>query len=289
MTQPVLEGYMPYAGFQTHYSIVGEGNKTPVIMLHGGPGAGSDYLRSMDVLAQDGRKLVYYDQIGCGRSPARLEESNWTISLFVEELHSLVQTLGFSGFYLFGQSWGTILAVFFAHKYPEGVRGLILANCIASMPLYDADTRRLASKIKAPYGEVLLHAIDHLDESAPEFGEAFAQFFGEHYIHHVQLSFHEETTENEVGRIMEGDYELVTTGTLKDVDLTAQLRDISAPVLAIRGEFDMVSQAQLALFQDNLPNLKRAVTIPDSGHIPNADAPGALNHLVQTFISELES
>lgn len=289
MTHTVFEGYMPYAGFQTYYSIVGDGNKTPIITLHGGPGAGSDYLHSLDALAQDGRKLVFYDQIGCGKSPAKLKPDRWTIDFFVEELHTLVQTLGFSEFYLMGQSWGTILAVSFAHKYPDGLRGLILANCIASMPLYDADNRKLAAAMPAPDCDVLLHAIDSLDESAPAFGEAFAHFFYEHYIHHVEMSFDDDGSENEVGRIMEGPYELVTTGILKDVDLTEQLRGISAPVLAIRGEFDMVSEMQLALFKDNLPNLKRAVTIAGSGHIPNADAPDELNRLIQEFLSEIEA
>lgn len=289
MTLPVVEGYMPYAGFQTYYSIVGEGNKTPIITLHGGPGAGSDYLHSMDALAQDGRRLVYYDQIGCGKSPAKLSPDCCTIHFFVEELHALVQTLGYSEFYLMGQSWGSMLAVCFAHKYPSGLRGLILANCIASMPLYDADTRKLAADMPAPDCNVLLHAIDNLDESAPAFGEAFAHFFYEHYIHHVETSFDDDSSENEVGRVMEGPYELVTTGNLKDVDLTGVLREISVPVLAMRGEFDMVSEEQLALFKDNLPNLKRAITIEGSGHIPNADAPEKLNALIQEFLSEIEA
>jgi len=72
------EGKLPFANFSTWYKITGDGDKTPLLTLHGGPGSGSDYLHSLDHLSEDGRKIIYYDQLGCGRSPADSDPSRWT-------------------------------------------------------------------------------------------------------------------------------------------------------------------------------------------------------------------
>src|SRR5215471_16293345 len=76
MSHPIKEGYIPFKGYQTWYRIVGEKEepgKLPLLCLHGGPGACHDYLESLDAMADTGRCVIYYDQLGCGNS--HLDES----------------------------------------------------------------------------------------------------------------------------------------------------------------------------------------------------------------------
>ncbi|KAF5360132.1 hypothetical protein D9757_011748 [Collybiopsis confluens] len=102
---------------QTFYKIIngplsGNGDTTPLIALHGGPGATHDYLL---ILADLGVPLIVYDQIGSGKSTHYTEKmgdtSFWTVQLFLDELDNLIRTLGVQDKYdLAGHSWGGMLA-----------------------------------------------------------------------------------------------------------------------------------------------------------------------------------
>ena len=67
----------------------------PLVVLHGGPGMAHDYLRRLVDLAGDGREVIVYDQVGCGRSSHHPDApaEHWTVDLFVDELAELVEHL----------------------------------------------------------------------------------------------------------------------------------------------------------------------------------------------------
>lgn len=289
MSYPIAEGQIPYAGFSTWYTITGEGNGTPLLTLHGGPGAGSNYLHSLDVLCEGNRKIIYYDQLGCGRSPADSNPSRWTIPFFVDELKTLVQALDLKDFHLFGQSWGGLLAVYYAADNPEHIKSLILANTPVDMPLWDAETQRLAYEMPPPYGEVLGRAIQSGKKDDPAYPEAFGTFFQKHMMHLSELPEMEDESTTEVGQVMEGSVALHTTGNLKDVDATALLSKIKAPTLVIHGEYDLCTDAMVDKMMANLPNAVRCVKLKDSGHIPNIDAPEELTAAIVAFLCEVEA
>ena len=95
MTQPTTEGYIPFKGYQTWYKIVGEkedAGKLPLLCLHGGPGAGYDYLWSLAAMAETGRRVIFYDQLGCGNSHINVSKPEmWTVDLYVEEVDASVR------------------------------------------------------------------------------------------------------------------------------------------------------------------------------------------------------
>src|SRR5258708_10981885 len=98
MTHPIKEGTIPFKGYQTWYRIVGEREepgKLPLLCLHGGPGACHDYLESLYVMADTGRRVIYYDQLGCGNSaiPAQKPEL-WTVELYVEGVEAVGKARG---------------------------------------------------------------------------------------------------------------------------------------------------------------------------------------------------
>ena len=110
-------GHAPFRGHQTWYRVTGDpatASRPPLVALHGGPGAGHDYLLSVADLAGEDRAVIHYDQLGCGNS-TRLREHGadfWTVELFLEELDNLLAHLGIAGEYdVLGQSWGGMLGM----------------------------------------------------------------------------------------------------------------------------------------------------------------------------------
>ena len=100
---------------ETWFRVAGDLNQedpaapSPLVVLHGGPGATHDYLLSIADLSEGGRAVVHYDQLGNGRSTHFPERGAdfWTVELFVRELHNLIDALGItSRHHVLGQSWG---------------------------------------------------------------------------------------------------------------------------------------------------------------------------------------
>lgn len=154
---PVSEGELawdvPDAGkpCKTWFKILGDLESThgpALIALHGGPGAGHEYLVPLaDLYKPYGIPVVLYDQIGCGRSTHLREKMGdagfWSFDLFIKELDTLIDHLNLRGrgFFLLGQSWGGVLAASYAMhqpqgKTPTGLRKLVISSGPSSIPLY---------------------------------------------------------------------------------------------------------------------------------------------------------
>src|SRR5436305_3268904 len=106
------EGFIPFRGHQIWYRIVGEGEahgKLPLLTLHGGPGAAHDYLESLEAVAETGRRVIFYDQLGCGKSPAPSNPAMWTVDLYLQEIDVVRGALGLDRLHILGQSWGGML------------------------------------------------------------------------------------------------------------------------------------------------------------------------------------
>ena len=146
------EGTIPYAGGETWYRIVGEGEepgKLPLLCLHGGPGGTHDYIEPLEGMAATGRRTVFYDQLGCGKSDLPDDPSLWTVELFVEEVGAVRDALGLERVHLFGNSWGGMLAMEYALTQPAGLASLVLASAPASIPPQDEPNRWTRSRPKA--------------------------------------------------------------------------------------------------------------------------------------------
>ena len=104
----IKEGYMPFMGYQTYYRIVGktEEGKNPIILLHGGPGSTHNYFELLDRVAEAGRAVIMYDQLGCGNSFVEGHPELWTPETWLNELCALIDYLQIDHFHLLGQSWG---------------------------------------------------------------------------------------------------------------------------------------------------------------------------------------
>jgi len=192
---PKTEGEVPFLApnadkeCKTWYKIVGslDTDTPPLITLHGGPGAGHDYLVSLtDLYEKHKIPIIFYDQVGCGRSTHFQEkmgdESFWTFDLFFQELDNLVDHLKLreKGFYLLGQSWGGILGGAYASRKPKGLKKLVIASGPASVPLYVKGCQALLAGLPEETRKTLEECDAKGDHESEEFEAASAVFYSRH-------------------------------------------------------------------------------------------------------------
>lgn len=129
----VEEGFVSVTGGKVFYKKVGNGNETPLLVLHGGPGSTSIPLQSLDVLAKD-RPVIFYDQLGSGHSDRPEDSGLWHLERFVEELGQLRKELGLTEVHILGHSWGTTLLASYLLTNPTGVKSAIFSSPCLSAP-----------------------------------------------------------------------------------------------------------------------------------------------------------
>lgn len=142
----IEEGYMPYLGHKTYYRIVGEqsGNKKPLIVMHGGPGSTHNYFEVLDEMAVDGRQIIMYDQLGCGKSAVPSQPELWTAETWVNELIALREHLGLDEVHLLGQSWGGMLEIIYVCDYaPKGIKSMVFSSTLPSAKLWAQEQHRM--------------------------------------------------------------------------------------------------------------------------------------------------
>ena len=222
---PAEEGFIPFRGFQVWYRIVGErdeSGKLPLLTLHGGPGAAHDYLEPLEALAATGRRVIFYDQLGCGRSDKPHDPSMWTVGLFVEEVAAVRQGLGLNRIHLLGQSWGGMLAMEYSMTMPSGLASLTIASSPASMPQWIVEANRLRAALPADVQETLLKHEAAGTTQDPAYEEAMMVFYRRHVCRMdpwpdcLNRTFAQLISDPEVSHTMNGASEFHAIGTLKD-------------------------------------------------------------------------
>ncbi len=293
--EPTTEGRLAFRDGETWYrvtGVVGEG-ATPLVLLHGGPGAGHDYLRSLAHLADTGRAVVHYDQLGCGRSshfPDRGGEF-YTVELFLEELAAVLSHLGIADrYHLLGQSWGGMLAAEHAIRRPEGLRGLVISNSPASMALWGAEAARLRDELPAEVREVLdAHEADGT-YTDPAYLDASQVYYDRHVCRVVpnppevlatKALLDEDPT---VYLTMNGPTEFLCIGTLKDWSVVDEVHRITAPTLLLSGRYDEATPATVQPYADGIPDVRWHL-FTDSSHMPFVEEPEAYRQVVAEFLA----
>ena len=194
---PTREGSVPFnipsisKPCFTYYKIFGDlkGGGTPLVCVHGGPGAGhSTYLPFVELWPLYGIPIVLYDQIGCGESTRLPEtagdESFWQIPLFVSELNNLVDHLQLrdgSGFYLIGRSFGGYIATEFATTRPRGLQRLVLGSASASRELSLQSFEEVRDGMPDEHRQAILEAVREKDFESPGYKTAW-NFFIKTYL-----------------------------------------------------------------------------------------------------------
>lgn len=283
------EGYVDVTGGKIWYRITGQGDKTPVLMLHGGPGYPSHYLNALKPLGKD-RKVITFDQLGCGRSDLISDTTLMTIDNYVEQTHQLLTALQITEVHLYGHSWGTMLGVDYYLKHPKGIKSLILASPCLNSQLWQSDSESLISLLPDSTQTILRNNIKGIPQDSVKLTEAVNTFFGAYYFR-KQPSADLDSAMSQVGwnvyNYMWGTNEFFVLGTLKNYDRTGNLGEIKVPTLYIGGEYDPARPGTLEYYQGLTPNSTVAV-IPNAGHITMNDNPEEDIKVISDFLGSVE-
>lgn len=284
------EGYVEVKGGNIWYAIMGEGSKTPLVCLHGGPGSTSKRYYHLSEIAKE-RPVIMFDQLGTGRSDHHQDTSLLKVDLFVEQVKAIKSALHLNEFYLLGASWGTALALEYYDKYPEGVKGLIFNSPYFSTSVWTADARKLIANLP----DSIQSAIHKAEEDSVFDTEAYAaanRYFSSKHLRRKESATHPYDTVPSEGNFfiyshMWGPSEFTATGTLRNYDNLESLKKIKVPTLFTTGEYDEARPETVKKFTKMTPNAKY-VEIPDAGHSTLNDNRPAVQKAIQDFILSIE-
>jgi L-proline amide hydrolase len=291
------EGFVPVRGYRTWYRVVGEGEepgKLPLLCLHGGPGGTHDYLEPLEGMAETGRRAIFYDQLGCGKSDLPDDPSLWTVDLFVEEVGVVREALGLEHVHVFGNSWGGMLAMEYALTQPSGLASLVLASAPASVPQWVEETGRLRAQLPGDVQEVLDRHEAAGTTDDPEYGLAATAFYERHVCRTdpgpdcVLRSFEFIEQHGVVYRTMNGPSEFHVTGTLRDWSVADRLGEIRVPALVVTGEHDEATPAINRTVAEGIPGAQ-SVILPDASHMAHVERTEDYLRLLDDFLTRVEA
>lgn len=289
-----VEGTMPFDGHSTWYRMAGDPKApgTPLVVIHGGPGAPHDYLLGYAELAGRGRLVIHYDQLGCGRSThlPDVPASFWTLDLFLRELEVLLSHLGVSGHYaLLGHSWGGVLATEHAVRQPTGLRALVIASSPASIALWVSEAERLRAVLPPDVQATLLRHEAAGTTRDPAYHNACKEFYARHLCRldpappEVARTDAALAANMQVFEAMHGPSEFHVIGSMRHWTIVERLHRIAVPTLLVSGRHDEATPATMQPFADRIPDVCWRV-FEHSSHLPHVEEPGRCLQVVGNFL-----
>jgi proline iminopeptidase len=284
------EGYIQVTGGRVWYRIVGSGTRTPLLVLHGGPGVPSTYLKPLAALA-DERPVVFYDQLGSGHSEHPVDSALWTMQRFMTELAEVRRALGLEKVHLYGHSWGTMLATDYVLSHPVGVKSLIMAGPALSSRHFIPDDDSLVATLPTSVRVVLARHERDGSCNTPDYQGAmtvyYQRFFARRQPWSADLDSAVAGVDLTANRVLWGPCR-PATGPLASYDRSDQLRQISVPTLFLIGQYDAATPATTRFYQSRIPR-SELVVFDSTGHLPMQDEPDRYVAAIRGFLDRVDS
>ncbi len=245
----------PSGTFNVWTKRIGNNPKMKVLLLHGGPGGNHSMFESFEsYFPAEDIEFYYYDQLGSLNSDHPTDSTLWTTPRFVEEVEQVRQALGLNkdNFFLLGHSWGGILALDYALKYQQNLKGLIISNMMSSCPDYGKYAENVLAKQVDPKVLAEVRAIEaRKDFGNPRYMALLMPNFYEQHACRVKpfpwaVNQFFNTVNSTVYTLMQGPSEFGISGRLANWDRKADLKDINVPTLTIGGEYDTMDPKHMA-------------------------------------------
>lgn len=243
---------------------VGNNPKIKVLLLTGGPGASHEYFECFEsFFPKEEIEFIYYDQLGTGYSDNPNDTTYWNLNRYVEEVEQVRSALGLhkDNFYLLGHSWGGILAMEYALKYQQNLKGLVVSNMMSSAPAYDKYADVLAAKMD-PNVLKKLKAIESAGKyEDPQYMELLLPNFYTKHVLRMPLEQWPEPLNRAFAKLnhslyvtMQGPSEMGISGKLANWDRSAQLKNITVPTLTIGAQYDTMDPKHMAWMAKEFKN-----------------------------------
>jgi len=271
----------PKGTFKVWTKRTGNNPTMRVLLLHGGPGATHEYMEAFDsYFPAASIEYYYYDQLGSAFSDQPDEPDLWDLPRFVEEVEQVRQALKLDrdNFYLFGQSWGGLLAMEYALKYQQHLKGLVISNMMASIPKYNAYAEQVLMPAMDQKALAEIKALERAGKyEDPRYLELLIPH---HYVQHL-LRMPPEQWPDPVNRAfkhinnaiyvpMQGPSELGASGALAAWDRTADLKQITVPTLVIGAKYDTMDPEHMKWMSTQVQK-GRFLFCPKGSHLAEYD------------------
>jgi len=286
----IEEGYVQTSWGRVWHQTVGSKNAIPLLTLHGGPGSPHDYISTLEALA-DERPVIFYDQLGCGKSDQPKEKSLWRVERFVQELVQVREALNLERIHLFGHSWGSMLATDYALTQPAGLVSLILASPPLSIPQWLEDLDEYRSNLSRELQEVLDRHEKAGTTDSEEYEAATLEFYKKHLC---RLDPWPEPLQRAISgtglavyHAMWGPNEFFMTGNLRNYDRTGRLSEIRVPTLFTCGSYDEATPEATTWYHSLVANSELAI-FKISSHMPHLEEPQRYMRVVKDFLARVD-
>ena len=286
----VLEGYASVLGYKLFYRIFGEPRNGTVLCLHGGPGATHDYLLPLADLAQGGYRVVFYDQLGCGRSEVPRDPGLLVVERYTEEVEGFRKAMKLGRIHLVGSSWGGQLAISYALKYQDRLKSLVTVGGYHNVPLMFEEMQRMKRALPSEIYRTLRRYEEAGDYENPDYLRAVTAFYRKHlctlkeWPPEVQYSL--DHTSKLVYETMNGPNEFTIIGNTRYWNASDRLGSINVPTMILGGKYDEVSPAVARDMHKRIRG-SRLVVFRRSSHMPFWEERKEFMKVVLGFISGL--
>jgi proline iminopeptidase len=285
----VREGFVPVHGYRFYWKSIGDpGSAGTILTLHGGPGATHDYLLSFSDMVAHGYRVVFYDQLGCGRSELARDEGEYTVDRDVEDLDEFRRALGIDRMHLLGSSYGGALALAYALAHPGPIRTMTIASGLASVPLTVREMARLCRELPPPFPAFIAQHDARGEFQHPEYLAAVNEFYRRHVCRlspwPAEVTYTLDHANSPKYRVMNGPNEFTITGTIREWDVTSRLGEIRIPTLITVGKFDEVTPAVAESIHRGIPGSELAL-FPASSHTAFWEERGRYMETLRGFLA----
>ena len=274
---------------------IGNNPRIKVLLLHGGPAMTHEYMEAFEsFFPKEGFEMIEYDQLGSYYSDQPTDSVLWTTERFVEEVEQVRKALNLDkdNFYILGNSWGGILAMEYALKYQNNLKGMIICNMMASIPDYEKYNGVLRSKMR----KSLVDSLQAFEDKGQFKNPVYQQLvLDEYYTKHlcrlpvwpdpVNRSF--KHVNEEIYVMMQGPSEFKTGGRLITWDRKADLPKISVPTLTVGAKYDTMDPEHMKWMSTQVQKGKY-LYCPNGSHLAMWDDQKVFMEGVIKFIKDVD-
>ena len=274
----------------------GSNSKIKVLLLHGGPAMTHEYMECFETFFQrEGFEFYEYDQLGSYYSDQPKDSSLWTTERFVDEVEQVRKAIGAdkNNFYILGNSWGGILAMEYALKYQQNMKGLLVANMMASAPDYGKYADKVLSKQMKPEVLAEIRSLEaKKDFNNPRYMELLIPNYYQQHLCRLKdwpdaLNRASKHVNNEIYTMMQGPSEFGISGRLAKWDIKKRLPEITIPTLMIGAKYDTMDPKAMEE-QSKLVKKGRYLYCPNGSHLAMWDDQKVFMNGVIEFINDVD-
>jgi len=283
-----LDGMIAVPGGRVWFKRVGGGAGCPLLAVHGGPGLPHDYITALQRLA-DEREVIFWDQLGCGKSERPSNVNLWTMERSVAEMAAVVEGLRLDHCHIFGNSWGGMLAQQYVLDVAPAAASLIISNSIASIPQFSDMVARLKTRLD-PATQSAIDRHEAAGTTSSREYQAAIRTWNETYLCRLlpwpdELEAAYQGMGVEIFETLFGPSDFHIVGTIRDWDVFDRLAEIALPTLVIAGKFDQCVPEHAWEMHQRIENSQFEL-FEASSHMPFIEEPDRFDQVMRKFLRQ---